>query len=603
MVIHPPGSLALDGRVLPDARLQFRPCGGPASRHAVQRHRHDGTRVAEQLREASLAAFDSLVDLCLERRAAFLVVAGDIYDGPERGLRAQLRFRDGLARLSAAGIPSFVVHGNHDPVETGWSALGDTWPELRARSSAPERSGPSRSRSTESRLATVQGISFAQRSERENLALRFARGRRAGPPSRRPALQRPGGGLRLRRLQPLHARRPAEHRPRLLGARPRAHPDDPLRPQAFGRALGRLPGQPPGPQPQSERARAEGRDGRARPRRAGRRRRAGRLRRRALRRRAARHRRDRRSRRAAWPARRRRPGSARRGRGPVARAPRASWWARASCTSTSVVPDRCADLLVALREDFDDDEPFCWWDSIDDRSRPAIDLDEVRAGSDFAADLVALADELSHKLADEDGAAGRTRRSSSPTDCPAPLRQQRALERLLDSAERAAGRARRSGPRRSRSASSTATGAEAAEAAMRISGFHIEGFGGLSDFGIDDLSPGLVIVSGPNEAGKSTLLDFLTAMLFGFPSRRDHPRFRPPVRGGRHGGQLDLVRGSWRPPRLGEDRRWQVERYASPKKDVEHPALRRQPRPRRRICAGHSAVPTRRCSARCSPST
>src|SRR5271167_1437646 len=67
--------------------------------------------VAKRLRDASLAAFDRLVELCLQRRAAFLVVAGDIYDGPERGLRAQLRFRDGLARLSDAGISSFVVHG------------------------------------------------------------------------------------------------------------------------------------------------------------------------------------------------------------------------------------------------------------------------------------------------------------------------------------------------------------------------------------------------------------------------------------------------------------------------------------------------------------
>ena len=83
--------------------------------------------VAQELREASLAAFDAIVELCLERKAAFLVVAGDIYDGAERGLRAQLRFAAGLDLLSREGIPSFVVHGNHDPVKTGWSAVS-SWP-------------------------------------------------------------------------------------------------------------------------------------------------------------------------------------------------------------------------------------------------------------------------------------------------------------------------------------------------------------------------------------------------------------------------------------------------------------------------------------------
>ncbi|HKH87969.1 MAG TPA: DNA repair exonuclease, partial [Acidimicrobiales bacterium] len=134
--------------------------------------------VAEQLREASLAAFDALVDLCLQRKAAFLLIAGDIYDGPERGLRAQLRFRDGLARLSAAGISSFVVHGNHDPVETGWSALGGPWPErVTVFASGTVQAVPVEVDGVP--VATVQGVSFAQRSERENLALRFAHA--AGP--------------------------------------------------------------------------------------------------------------------------------------------------------------------------------------------------------------------------------------------------------------------------------------------------------------------------------------------------------------------------------------------------------------------------------------
>ena len=113
MAIHPPGSLASveEAFRIPDFSFVH-----AADLHLDTPFKGIGSTapfVAEQLREASLAAFDSLVELCLERRAAFLVVAGDVYDGPERGLRAQLRFRDGLARLSDAGISSFVVHGNH----------------------------------------------------------------------------------------------------------------------------------------------------------------------------------------------------------------------------------------------------------------------------------------------------------------------------------------------------------------------------------------------------------------------------------------------------------------------------------------------------------
>ena len=79
-------------------------------------------------RDATTRAFDNLVNAALEHSVAFVVIAGDIYDGPERGVRAQLAFRNGLDRLAQAGIPSFVVHGNHDPLEDGWSAIRQ-WPD------------------------------------------------------------------------------------------------------------------------------------------------------------------------------------------------------------------------------------------------------------------------------------------------------------------------------------------------------------------------------------------------------------------------------------------------------------------------------------------
>ncbi|HSL58029.1 MAG TPA: AAA family ATPase, partial [Acidimicrobiales bacterium] len=75
---------------------------------------------------------------------------------------------------------------------------------------------------------------------------------------------------------------------------------------------------------------------------------------------------------------------------------------------------------------------------------------------------------------------------------------------------------------------------------MRIDGWHIDGFGVFADAAARDLPAGLTVVSGPNEAGKSTLLAFLRGVLFGFPDGRHRARQHPPVRGGRHGGRVML---------------------------------------------------------------
>lgn len=52
---------------------------------------------------------------------------------------------------------------------------------------------------------------------------------------------------------------------------------------------------------------------------------------------------------------------------------------------------------------------------------------------------------------------------------------------------------------------------------MKITKLHITGFGKLKDFNMD-LSQGLNVIYGKNEQGKSTLMAFIKAMFYGFPS-------------------------------------------------------------------------------------
>jgi uncharacterized protein YhaN len=67
----------------------------------------------------------------------------------------------------------------------------------------------------------------------------------------------------------------------------------------------------------------------------------------------------------------------------------------------------------------------------------------------------------------------------------------------------------------------------------------VDGFGIFHDFTLE-LDPGLTVLWGPNEAGKTTLMAFIRAMFFGFPDGRSRENRYEPLRGGRHGGQLFL---------------------------------------------------------------
>ena len=80
---------------------------------------------------------------------------------------------------------------------------------------------------------------------------------------------------------------------------------------------------------------------------------------------------------------------------------------------------------------------------------------------------------------------------------------------------------------------------------MKISALQVDGFGVWSGLMLDGLSDELNVFYGPNEAGKTTLVEFVRSMFWGFsPERR--AQYLPPVRGGRPGGTLRAAVGEKR---------------------------------------------------------
>jgi exonuclease SbcD len=68
----------------------------------------------ELLRGATRVAFRNLVDLAIREEVAFIVIAGDLYDGSWRDYQTGLFFVGEMARLRAAGISAVLLYGNHD---------------------------------------------------------------------------------------------------------------------------------------------------------------------------------------------------------------------------------------------------------------------------------------------------------------------------------------------------------------------------------------------------------------------------------------------------------------------------------------------------------
>ena len=121
--------------------------------------------VANALYGATFKAYENIIELCISERVDALLVAGDVYDGADRSLRAQRKFVEGMERLHSAGIRSFVCHGNHDPLD-GWEARL-AYPQSCTRFGAEFKAVPVFD--DDLARAVVHGVSYPTRDVTESL--------------------------------------------------------------------------------------------------------------------------------------------------------------------------------------------------------------------------------------------------------------------------------------------------------------------------------------------------------------------------------------------------------------------------------------------------
>ena len=118
---------------------------------------------AERIRAATREALEQLVTLAIAEEVAFLIIAGDLYDGDWRDYRTGLFFAAQMGRLNEAGIPAFVLHGNHDAES-----------QITRRLSLPDNVRVFGARAPETFVleeigVALHGQSFRRRDERDNL--------------------------------------------------------------------------------------------------------------------------------------------------------------------------------------------------------------------------------------------------------------------------------------------------------------------------------------------------------------------------------------------------------------------------------------------------
>ncbi len=133
----------------------------------IQRlERYEGAPLKD-LRRSTRQALENLVELAIAETVSFVLIAGDLYDGNWQDHGTGLYLNAQLSRLRDAGIPVFVIRGNHDAVSQITRHLRLPENVRMLDNDKPE------SIALDDLGVVLHGQSFAKRAVKENLAAAY----------------------------------------------------------------------------------------------------------------------------------------------------------------------------------------------------------------------------------------------------------------------------------------------------------------------------------------------------------------------------------------------------------------------------------------------
>ena len=123
---------------------------------------------AESIRDACRRAFENLVDLAIEEKVLFVLLAGDLYDGDWKDCNTGIFLSQQMGRLGQHNISVFTVAGNHDAANRMTKALDSpaNMTILSSRKAETIR--------LDDLAVAIHGRSFGTQHVDENLAAGFA---------------------------------------------------------------------------------------------------------------------------------------------------------------------------------------------------------------------------------------------------------------------------------------------------------------------------------------------------------------------------------------------------------------------------------------------